>query len=273
MLVNGLVSDRVPADDVIHVFRLDRIGQADGVPWSAPAIIRLKDLDEYEDAELIRQKIASCFVGFVHDIEAPDTDPSTQDKLDIDRVEPGLLETLPPGKTVTFGSPPPAQNYGPHTQQTLRSIAAGWGITYESLTGDYSQVNFSSGRMGGLEMAKNTRQGQNHMMIPLMCKGVWRWFNEAAIISGIAKNMIPATWTPPARDMIDPVKETEAIKAQVRCGLKSLSEAISERGSDPTVVMQQIADDNKELDRLRLKVDVDPRSDSGVEPTGDALKP
>lgn len=263
MLVNGLVSERVPADDIIHVFRMDRIGQADGVPWSAPTIIKLKDLDEYEDAELIRQKIAACFVGFIHDIEAMDADTTSGSTAaaPLEKVEPGILETLPPGKTVTFGSPPPAQNYGPHTQQVLRSIAAGFGMTYEALTGDYSQVNFSSGRMGALEFSRSIRQVQNHMMVTQMCKGVWRWFNEAAILAGKADDFIPASWTAPAREMIDPLKETQAVEKQIRIGIKSLSEGIRERGKDPEDVLGEIESDNAILDAKKIVVDSDPRKD------------
>jgi len=58
-------SKRVPAKDVVHVFRVDRAGQVRGVPWGAPALIRMRDFDEYEDAQLVQQKIAACFSAFV----------------------------------------------------------------------------------------------------------------------------------------------------------------------------------------------------------------
>lgn len=277
MPLTGLVSQRIPAEDVLHVFRTDRIGQADGVPWSTPGIIRLRDFDEYEDAELIRQKIAACFVGFIHDIESEGSDGTTGSSNGdmIERLEPGILEKLPPGKDVTFGNPPVVQNYGPHTVQILRGVAAAFGTTYEAMTGDYSQVNFSSGRMGALEWSRAIRQAQNHMMITQFCKGIWRWFLEAAaFVDAVPENVpIQAKWTPPARDMIDPVKETEAVKAQIRIGIKSLSEAISERGKDPDEVLAQIAADNAVLDAKKLRLDSDPRKDDGQAPTNDTIHP
>jgi lambda family phage portal protein len=60
-------SARVPAERVLHIYRLDRPGQSRGVSWLAAAITRLKDLDDYEDAELMQQKVAACFSAFVTD--------------------------------------------------------------------------------------------------------------------------------------------------------------------------------------------------------------
>lgn len=272
---NSFVSEFVPASEVLHVYRVDRAGQCDGVPWLAPTVLRIKDLDEFEDAQLIRQKIAACFVGFVHDTEALDdlTANSAQKAL-LERVEPGILETLPPGKTVTFGNPPGVQGFGETMTNYLRGIAAGLGITYEALTGDYSQVNFSSARMGALEMRGNIDQWQQHMLIPQFCKPVWRWFVDAAIMAGYATDFAPAVWTPPRREMIDPVKETEAMKAQVRLGLLPLSEAAQSMGKDWPTVAAQYAADYKLIDQLKLKFDSDPRQDGGgAEPTTDAIKP
>ena len=63
----NLKSNRYPIEDVIYVFEKDRPGQFLGIPWLHAAMLRLKDLDEYEDAQLIRQKIAACFSVFITD--------------------------------------------------------------------------------------------------------------------------------------------------------------------------------------------------------------
>lgn len=252
-----LASSRIVADDVQHIFWSDRIGQVDGIPWGSPCIIRLRDLDEFEDAQLIKQKISACFVGVVHDVEAPDTPTEAQAEA-LSRFEPGMFEQLPPGKNITFGTPPPADN-GPYQAQVLRGIAAGYGTTYEAMTGDYSQVNFSSGRMGNLEFQRNVRQWQNHMMIPQLCKPVWRWFMEAAIFMGHATEFVPATWTPPRREMIDPEKETNAAIMAIRGGLKSKREVIQELGRDPAAVYGEQEADNKVADEKGFVFDSDPR--------------
>ncbi len=61
----SLTSQPVPASSVLHLFDRLRPGQVRGVPWLAPVILKLRDLDEYDDAELVRKKIEACFAAFV----------------------------------------------------------------------------------------------------------------------------------------------------------------------------------------------------------------
>lgn len=261
--LTSLNSRRVPVGEILHLRRILRPGQVRGIPWGAPCVVRLKDLDECEDAYLIRQKIAACYTFFVHDMELDEfTDVVKKDsENDLVEVGPGTVSYLPKGKTVSFGSPPPVTGYAEHVSHVLHSIAAGFGVTYEALTGDYSRVNFSSGRMGWIEFHRSIETWRNHMMIPQLCKGVWRWFTEAAQIAGLVSEPATATWTPPRREMIDPVKELNAMKARVRNGFVPLSEAIRELGYDPEWVFGEIKNDYEILDKLGLKLDTDPRKD------------
>jgi lambda family phage portal protein len=252
----SLTSKRVPASDILHVYRVDRVGQLRGVPWAAPIILRLRDLDEYEDAQLIRQKIASCFSAFVEDVDDMATD---KDMELLERLEPGMIERLPPGKRITFGNPPKVEGYSDHTRSVVRSIAMGYGVTYESISGDLSQVNFSSARMGWLEFQRNIDQWRYFIMIPQFCKPVWRWFLEAGELAGKIKTPAVDLWTPPKREMIDPVKETNALKNQVRSGFKSQSEAIRSMGKDPIDVYEEIKEDYKLMDDRGIVLDSDPR--------------
>jgi lambda family phage portal protein len=60
-----LTTVRVTADQVIHLFRPLRPGQLRGEPWLARALIKLEELDQYDDAELVRKKTAAMFAGFI----------------------------------------------------------------------------------------------------------------------------------------------------------------------------------------------------------------
>lgn len=275
----NLKSTFVAAEDVIHVFRVDRAGQVDGVPWGAPILLRLRDLDEYEDAELVKQKIAACFAGFVHDTEAlEDQTALTQAQKDeLGRMEPGMIEVLPPGKEITFGSPPAATGYGEHVPWQLRAVARAFGVTYEACTGDYSRVNFSSGRMGRLAMNRNIARWQQHLIIPRLCQGVWSWFCDAATYSGALPRPAGVRWTTPRIEMIDPTSETAAVRDQVRSGFTTLSEAIRQSGRDPAEVLAERKKDDQELDRLGIVVDTDPRQrtsqgNPAITPTASASK-
>lgn len=254
----SLKSNLVPASEVIHVFREDRAGQIRGVSWFAPIIISLRELDEYMDASIVKQKVAACFAAFIHDIEPTGGDDEKTASIS-DKLEPGIMEILPPGKNVTFANPPSVSEFDPFTRSMLRSVATGLGITYESLSGDYSQVNFSSGRMGWLEFQRNLEAWRWQMFIPQFCVPFTKWFMEAAELRGIKLNNAYFEHTPPSREMIDPNAETNAIVTGVRAGIKSLPEAIRELGYDPDTVLTEIEEFNKKLDDKGIILDTDPR--------------
>lgn len=278
--VDAFESKFVPASEIIHVFRQDRPGQSRGVPWASPVILRLRDFDDYSDAQLLKQKISACFAGFLVDTEAPDAGPSEL----IDKLEPGALEILPPGKDIRFASPPSVGEFDKITREYLLQIAAGYGVTYEALTGDLSHTNFSSARLGWLEFQRNIESWRWQMLVPQMLNPVWEWFVASGSVNGVRLEGIIVHWTPPRRELIDPSKEIEATKKAVRCGFISLSEAIREFGYEPEEILDEMKADNETLDRLGLILDTDPRQVSGngqreqsegvedadVEPTGEA---
>lgn len=260
--VAGFKNDsiRVPAASVRHIYRADRAGQVDGVPWAAPIMIKLRDFDDYDDAQLQRQKIAACFAAFVYDHEgaAPALGEDAA-KLLVDKLEPGLIETLPPGKDIKFGEPPRVDGYGDYQRGQLLAVATGFGITYEALTGDLRNVNFSSGRMGWLEFHRNITSWQQKLIIGGLCRHAWRWFDEAAGLIGYGPEAVDATWTPPRREMIDPVSETKAMKDAIRAGLMTLPEAVRMFGYDFEDLIAEYASANQRLDELGLVLDCDAR--------------
>jgi len=251
-------SKRFNAVDILHVYRQDRPGQIRGTPWIASVAVTLKDLSDFEDAQLMRQKVASSWALFIHDTEAP-LDPTGSTAPIIDKVEPGLIEILPPGKDIKFASPPGVDGYSEHVNQLLRRVAAGMGISAAALTGDLSQVNFSSGRMGWLEMQRNIEAWRWRILVPVLCDRVWGWFTEAAFLGGYQLQGVLPVWTPPRREMIDPNSELTAQVNAIRAGVTTLSEVIRSNGYDPAEVLSERAEDDALLDKLSITLDSDPR--------------
>jgi lambda family phage portal protein len=261
------VSKFVPANDVIHVFEQLRAGQMVGVPFGVSAFLRVRDMDEYNDAQVVRQKIAACYSVFIT-ANGAGTIADTQAKVDdIERIEPGMIQVLSGGETVSFGTPPTVENFAEFSRTIMQGVAAGFGTTYENLTGDLNNVNFSSGRMGWIEHHRNIEDWQWNLMIPQFCDKVADWFIEAAQLAGIGDGKADFQWTPPRREMIDPVKEGKALMQLVRGGFMSLPDAIREQGYDPEELFAEIAETNKELDKLGIILDSDPRQ--GKEAKGD----
>lgn len=264
-------STLIDAADVAHVFRIDRHGQARGVPWGAPCIIRLRDFDEFEDAVLLRQKIANLFgviitrpegMGGLGDSVGAPAD-STDGSRSMTSMEPAMIKYAANGEQVSLLEPPDAGGYPDYSRVSLLSVAAGFQVTYESLTGDLSRTNFSAGRMGWLEMARAVSKWQWQVFVPQICDRVWEWFIEAAIDSGQLDEPVGVSWTPPYREMIDPVQETNAIKAAVRAGIMTRHEACLMYGRDPFEVLDTNAKDFESARAKGLLLDVDPAADLG----------
>lgn len=252
--------NRIPASEILHVYDMARPGQVRGVPWLAPAIIKLRDLDEFEDAQLIRQKIAACFAAFVHGDDISGGGFAQSSTLPMsDRLEPGAIEHLPPGKEITFGAPPGVVGYQEYITTHLRAIASALGVTYEAMTGDFSNVNFSSGRMGWIEFQRNITDWQQRLMVSQFLRPLWQWFAEAASIVGYDVSGLCPDFTMPRREMIDPVSEIKAIAQGIRSGLITLPQAIKANGGDPAKQLEEIAATNDQLDRFGITLDTDPR--------------
>lgn len=250
----------VPASEILHVFRQDRPGQFRGVTWLAPAVVRLRDLDEFEDARLLQQKVAACFAGFIHDVDTSGlVDKDEDDRPPVEELEPGMLANLSAGKTITFAQPPTTEGYVDYVRFMLRAIACALGVSYEAFTGDYSGVNFSSGRMGWIEMSRTVETTRWKMLEPVFLTPMWGWFVQAAVIAGRPIGNVTATWTPPRREMIDPTKEVPMARDAIRAGLTTLSETLRENGQDPAKVFAERKKELDELDKLGLIVESDAR--------------
>ncbi len=248
----------VPADEIIHIYEVERPGQIRGIPFSSASMLRMRDLDKYEDAELLRQQIAACFTVFI--TEDGDEEVDNNQNPQLEKVEPGIIEHLTPGKQVTFAQPPVTQGYEPYTRTVQRSIAAGIGLTYESMTGDLSNVNFSSGRMGWLEFQRNVNHWQWNIMIPKFCEKIFEWFLQAAGLKGYipVDIEVPVSWTPPRREMIDPVKETNAMSEAVRNGFNTWHNTVKELGLDPDEVINELKEETKKFKESGLQPSSNP---------------
>lgn len=276
----SLVASAVPSSEVLHVFEKQRT-QVRGVPWGTPAMRSLRELADYEEAELYRKKLEACMVGIVtndDDLEMgvnPDPNVTTADYSEapgvydamgnpIERFEPGMFAYARGGKTITFNSPAVIGGYNEYKVSQLRSIAAGFRIPYELLSGDLSQVNFSSGRMGLLEFRRFVRAVQWQILIPMFLQPVWEWFCEAAYLAGkIDSPTVPVQWAPPAFEWVNPVDDVAATTEALRTGQKSFEEVIAESGRDPEVVYAEIKAFQERCRKDGVVLDSDPSATSG----------
>lgn len=241
-------SQFVDKSDVLHAFEVLRIGQCRGLPFGVAAFMKLGDFSDYEDAQLVKQKIAACFSAFVLGSEDKDTEPAED-------LEPGIIEHLSSGESIEFANPPSVSDYDPYASRILQGIAAAYGITYEMLTMDYSKVNFTSGRMAKIDVTANFKSWQYNMIVPQICDPIWKWFIKACLVTGKLSKPIGAGWTAPRVQQLDPVKETDAQVKRIKAGLSTVSETLRETGREPDEFFTEYKQDIDRLTNLGITID------------------
>ena len=279
----GMDTVRVDASEVIHLFRPLRPGQIRGEPWLTRALVKLNELDQYDDAELVRKKTAAMFAGFITRM-APEDNLMGESAADANGVamagmEPGTLQILEPGEDIKFSAPADVgSSYAEFMRQQFRAVAAAMGITYEMLTGDLTQVNYSSIRAGLLEFRRRCEALQHGVIVHQLCRPIWRAWMDQAVLEGAIdlpgyrkdiRQYQSAKWIPQGWSWVDPQKEFNAMKLAIRAGLMSRSEAISGNGYDAEDVDREIAADNARADALGLVFDSDARHDQAPAPSPD----
>ncbi len=264
---------RVPAGRIAHLYRPLRPGQIRGEPWLARALVRLNELDQFDDAALVKAKVAAMFTGFV---TSPHPEGAVLGEGEADEdgdlkvsLEPGSMQRLDPGQDVKFTEPADAGgNYDAFFRNQLRAVATAAGVTYEQLSGDLTQVNYSSIRAGLLEFRRRCEMIQHAVVVHQLCRPVWREWMATAVLAGaleapgFERNPAPylaVKWIPQGWQWVDPEKEFKAVVLAIRAGLMSRSEAISAFGYDAEEIDREIAADNARADALGLVLDSDPR--------------
>ncbi len=258
---------RVPADRVIHVFSPQAEGQIRGVPMVAPAMAKLWLLEQYDDAELDRKKVAAMFAGFItkpapEDIMGESQAARDEDEAALLGLQPGSMQLLLPGEDIKFSDPADVGgSYEAFQYRTLLACCSAMGVPYTNVTGDLRQANYSSLREGKLEFRRRIDQLQHNVLIFQLCRPVWKRWLETAVLSGalnipdFTRNRtayLPAKWIPPKWDWVDPLKDRKAEIEAINAGLKSLSDVIESEGYDAEEVDRRIAADRAREEKLGL---------------------
>jgi len=270
---------RVPAESVLHIIDPVDAGQLRGVSRFAPALVKLFLLDQYDDAELDRKKVAAMFVGFVRRPEREfdngnETDERGEPLLPL---EPGQLQMLDDGEDVTFSQPADVGgNYESFQYRTLLQVAASLGLPYANLSADMLKANYSNTRAALLEFRRRVEAFQHSVIVFQLCRVVWaRWMDMAVLSGSLAlpgyesrrRDYQDCAWLPPRWDWVDPLKDIKAEIVAIEAGLKSRTQAIAERGYDAAMVDAEIAADHRREESLGLLFGREPAPSQATVPS------
>lgn len=257
---------RIPAADMAHLFHPLAPGQVRGIPWTANALLRLNEIDQMEDAQLVRQKVAAMFAGFLVDNAASAAGGVPYEGTQVGSImtsglEPGTLKILPAGMDIKFATPAEATEGIPFMKVQLRAVAAGLGVPDYLLSGDLTGVNYSSIRAGLVEFRRRVEALQYHVVVHQLLRPIWQRFILTGVLSGRIEahdfesrpeDYLDAEWYPPAADWVDPLKDAQAEATAIAAGLKSRRQAVAERGYDVEQLDAEIAADRAREASLNL---------------------
>lgn len=271
---------RVPASAIIHLYDPLRAGQLRGVPTLTPALIRLFELDKFDDATLLRQQLQNMVVWFLKK-DGPQSEsvhPLTGQPLSSDgaerpalRMNPGTFQELEAGEEVQFSDPPDVQGgYKEFMRQQLYAIAAATGVPFEVFTGDLSGLNDRIVRVILNEFRRKLQADQHQIIAFQLCRRVYReWMDRAFLVDALPlpssyvidpEPFTRAKWQPQGWPYLHPVQDVEADEKAIRDGFASRSGVVSMRGEDAEVIDAENAADNARADQLGLRYDSDGRN-------------
>jgi lambda family phage portal protein len=268
----------VPAEDMIHVFLPERIGQNRGVPWLASVITTVHNLAEYEKAHWVRKRVQAAALGWIRTPDGELVGDDVENGQRLINTEPGSWNYLEPGQE------PVAPDFGPDDGQydsvvrnLTRRFAAGFGCSYETLSRDFSQTNYSSSRLSILEDRDHWRVVQSVLIQQFHQRVFQEWLKAAMLAGDLPSPAFDDYWLRPERynaprwqarsySWVDPQKEMKAYEMARQLMLQTHSEQIAEYTGDQfEMVVAQIARENELKESLGLVESLEDPADAGIE--------
>jgi len=268
---------RVPAADIFHLRTVSRWPQVRGVPWMHAAMQRLNQLGEFQEAAVVAARIGAEKVMVLKETEDGRLVESVGEQENDGSMSwnssRGQVDILPSGTDIADWTPNyPDTNYDPFVRAALRDIAAAFGVSYESLSRDYSQSNYSSSRLSLLDDRDGWRVLQQWYIRAFRDRLHREWLQAAVLSRAIQKISVPdyvmrtsyyesVAYKPRGWSWVDPTKEVNAYKEAERAGYITKSDIISQTSSRD--LEDVVRERRRELDMLAdadLTTDTDPQA-------------
>ena len=265
---------RIPASEVIHYFKQQWADQTRGMSDLAPSMVRLRHLSGYEEAAVQNARITAAKMGFFSNKAG---NPATEFVGDSVDASGNIQLDVEPGKMNDIGDKEftPWDPTFPHAQHEMfvktegKMIAAGFNVSYASLSADLSEANYSSNRVGLLDEREMWKIEQMDFIEQVLQPIFAAWL-DSVLLMGIlglpnAKFdkfnkpvFVGRRWP-----WIDPAKDLEATRNELQLRIKSLYDVAGENGND----LEQIFADTAEVEALAKKHNITLNFESKQLPT------
>jgi lambda family phage portal protein len=260
-------SERIAADKVVFFWKKIRPSQIREISPLAKTIPRVRDVNEFIEAVSVKERILACLAVFI--TKQNPTGIGRGVKIDEKSgyqqrtLAPGMIHELQPGESISAVNPSgQSSNAKDFVSIQQRLAGTGQGLSYETVSRDMSQVNYSSARQGLLEDQTTYKMWQQ-FLIEHFCREVYTEFVISAVLAGQLniqdfwqnkKKYLKHVWIPRGWSWIDPLKEAAANAKALETGQDTLARLCAERGEDWRDVLKQRAAEMKFAQELELDI-------------------
>jgi len=262
--VAGLEYDRIPADAMIHYFKVDRPGQSRGVPDITPAIPLFAQLRRFTLAVLGAAETAAEIAGVLHTDAPPNGEAEDIEPMDTIELEQRMLLTLPGGwKMAQVKAEQPSTTYGEFKREILNEIARCLNMPYNVAAGNSSGYNYASGRLDHQTYFKSIRIDQEHLECRVLDRIFDAWLDEAVLVEGLLpqsmrmanalSNFRGRQWFWDGTEHVDPAKEANAQATRLTSRTTSLAREYAKQGLDWEAELRQIAKERTFMHELGIE--------------------
>lgn len=278
MQATAPATERVLARDVLHLFVPERAEQARGYTWLHAVLLRMNMLHAYEEAAVVAARVGAAKMGVFQrkDEGTPGTLASMADSTDNAgrlqmSAEAGEFMELPPGYELASWDPEyPHANFDSFLKACLRGAAAGLDVAAHNLTGDMTDVNYSSARIAELSERDLWRVLQSWFVHAFARPVYEEWLAGALMTNEItleesgkaipfdkyAKFRDAARFQPRTWAWVDPAKEIEAAEREIAAGLNSRTAIAASQGREVEDIIDELAQEKKLLQDAGLPTQI-----------------
>jgi lambda family phage portal protein len=256
----------LPAEDVIHLFLPERPQQHRGVPWFHSVMADAHQLQGYEEAAVIRARAGASVMGFVTSPEGELEGDDVEADRRISEFEPGMWKYLEPGQNVSVPNiSSPDQQYEMFVKNKVRRFASGFGCSYETLSRDFSETNYSSSRLSLLEDREHWKVIQSYLIENFHNRVFREWLDLAVLAGELPFDDYDARperydtprWMARGWDWVDPLKEAKAYRQMEQAGYMTKAQIVAKLGGDFFDNLTEFSREQQAAEELNVELDRD----------------
>lgn len=258
----GSASDveEIPAEQMIHLFRMDRPGQTRGISEILPSLDAAAALRRFSDATLAAAEIAADHAVLL-ETEAPADEDAAEEYAEFSEAEisRGLMTMLPYGtKAVQIKPEHPSTVYHEYFRDKINEIARPLDMPLNIALGNSEDFNYASGRLDHQTFQKAIKVEQEDVfeLGALNLRVLPNWLREDKLghrEDYRAAGSLSATWYWTEQEHVDPLKEARAQDIELKNGSATLARAYARKGAN-----WEREDRQLQIERVRkLENDVD----------------